>query len=338
MAHWSTWSKQSLINPTLTVYTRFLPTSLSRAQSQQDYAAGARWGKMSDPSGRSAPGEINNLLIWQQPHPIVFAELEYRNAGTDTKERRAVLEKWDQIVQETADFMVAYAWWNVSTGVYDLGPPMYPVSENTDPLSTVNPTFELAYWNLGLTLATKWMVRQNKAANPAWTHVASNLAPLPTDEEGNYLISSNLDSSMWDNPALTSDHPAFLGISGWLPPNSSLVSPTVLSRTYTKVLSTWNISDSYGWDFPLLAMTSARAMRNNTAAVEWLLHELFAFDEVGMPLGGSRVATPYLPACGSLLYAVGMMAGGWDGVEEGVNAPGFPEGWVVRVEGIQKAL
>lgn len=341
MAHWSTWSKQSLINPALTVYTRFLPTSITRAQVQQGYPAGsgARWGKMSDPSGRSAPGEINNLLIWQQPHPMILAELEYRNAQTNA-ERTGILEKWNTIVQETADFMVAYAWWNTSTEVFDLGPPMYPVSENTDPLQTINPTFELAYWNLGLNLATQWFTRQNKTnpPNPAWAHVASHLAPLPTDSLGNYVIYDGLDATMWSDENLTSDHPAFLGITGWLPPNPSIVSPSTLTTTYNTVLSTWNISDSYGWDFPLLAMTAARAMHNNSAAVEWLLHPLFAFDEVGMPLGGSRVATPYLPSCGSLLYAVGMMAGGWDGVDERVEAPGFPEGWGVRVEGIGKAL
>ncbi|KIJ37743.1 hypothetical protein M422DRAFT_177695, partial [Sphaerobolus stellatus SS14] len=70
----------------------------------------------------------------------------------------------------------------------------------------------------------------------------------------------------------------------------------------------------------------------------WLLHDLFQFDDVGMPVGGSRVPTPYFPAGGSLLYAVGMMAEGWDGSGEGVAAPGFPKGWVVRVEGILKAL
>jgi hypothetical protein len=30
---------------------------------------------MTDPTGRSTTGEINSLLIWQQPHPLYFAEL-----------------------------------------------------------------------------------------------------------------------------------------------------------------------------------------------------------------------------------------------------------------------
>jgi len=73
-------------------------------------------------------------------------------------------------------------------------------------------------------------------------------------------------------------------------------------------------------------------------AVKWLLDPLFAFDEAGMPIGGTRVPTPYFPSSGSLLYAIGMMAGGWDGGYEGRAAPGFPRSWNVRVDGIGKAL
>lgn len=86
----------------------------------------------------------------------------------------------------------------------------------------------------------------------------------------------------------------------------------------------------------MLAMSAAR---NGDAdrAVDWLLDPLFIFDDVGMPVGGVRVPTPYFPGSGGLLYAVALMAGGWDG-SEGV-APGFPkDGWNVHVEGISKAL
>ncbi len=86
----------------------------------------------------------------------------------------------------------------------------------------------------------------------------------------------------------------------------------------------------------MLAMSSAR---NGDAeqAIEWLLDPLFNFDDVGMPVGGVRVPTPYFPGSGALLYAVAMMAGGWDGSEG--NAPGFPkDGWVVRYEILSKAL
>lgn len=90
------------------------------------------------------------------------------------------------------------------------------------------------------------------------------------------------------------------------------------------------------WDFPMLAMSAARNGETEKA-IEWLLHPLFEFDDVGMPVGGVRVPTPYFPGSGSLLYAMAMMAEGWDGSENA--APGFPEaGWEVRTEGMSKAM
>ncbi len=78
----------------------------------------------------------------------------------------AMLRKWDEILTQTAEFMASFAFWNSTTGVYDVGQPMYPVSENTAPNSTFNPTFKLAYWRFGLHIA-----------------VVGNLAPLTVFNE-----------------------------------------------------------------------------------------------------------------------------------------------------------
>jgi hypothetical protein len=83
----------------------------------------------------------------------------------------------------------------------------------------------------------------------------------------------------------------------------------------------------------MLAMNAARLGRPEKA-VEYLLDVNFPFDDVGMPIGGPRVATPYFPGSSSLLVAVAMMAGGWDGKE----GPQFPQGWSVEVEGFSPAL
>jgi hypothetical protein len=323
LAHWQHWNKWSLYDRSIGVYKRFLPTSIERAQ-KQGYK-GARIGKMSDPSGRSAPGEINSLLIWQQPHPMYFAEMEYRKFPT-----RKTLEKWDEILTAVADFMVSYAWWNETTKVYDLGPPMYPVSENTNPNQTVNPTFELAYWRFGLNIAEQWKVRQGKAVPENWRHVRDNLAPFPVEENVYVLYEGVKD--MWTTPTLVEDHPGLLGVCGWLPPDERLNNAT-FAATLQKVYETWDFAYSYGWDFPLLAMTAAR-MGDRERAVRWLLDENNKFDEVGMPVGGARVPTPYFPASAGLLLAVGMMSGGWDGVEGSL----FPESWDVVAEDFQRAM
>jgi hypothetical protein len=82
---------------------------------------------MTDPSGRSAPGEINNLLIWQQVHPIWFAELYSRTFGWE-----AASEAWERLIEVTADFMAVYPMKSEKDGKYHLGPPLRDVSERTE--------------------------------------------------------------------------------------------------------------------------------------------------------------------------------------------------------------
>ena len=79
----------------------------------------------------------------------------------------------------------------------------------------------------------------------------------------------------------------------------------------------------FSWDSGILALAAARhstVVSNTTTrdtlasvAMPSLLHPLFDFDDVGMPTGGTRVPRPYFPGSGSLLYAVGAIAGGWPG-------------------------
>ncbi|RDL36534.1 Uncharacterized protein BP5553_05886 [Venustampulla echinocandica] len=324
LLQWARWGKWSLLDRSIPhVYDRFLPTSIERARDMG--YKGARWGKMSDPTGRSAPGEINSLLIWQQPHPFYFAEVEYRAFPSPE-----TLKKWDKVLTESAEYMVSFAWWNSSTNVFDLGAPMYPVSENTNPNATINPTFELAYWRFGLKIAEKWKVRQKLEAPPSWLNVSKSLAPLPIINS-TYPIYEGIPD-MWIDPVTYTDHPAMTGIYGLLPPTSD-VNLTVVANTANKIASVWDFANLFGWDFPMLAMNAARLGRSDTA-IEYLLDPNFAFDDVGMPIGGPRVPTPYFPGSGGLLLAVAMMAGGWDGNE----GPKFPKGWDVRAEGFLPAL
>ncbi len=283
---------------------------------------GARWGKMSDPSGRSAPGEINSLLIWQQPHPFYFAEEEYsRNPNNKT------LQKWDEVLTATADFMASYAFHNQSLDVLQLGPPIYSASENTNPNATVNPAFELAYWRWGLDIAAQWKRRLNKTVPKAWSSVAEGLPPMPV-ENGTYVIYTGLPD-MWNDPDLTSDHPSMAMMNGFVrpPPDFNL---TIFNQTMNRIYQSWNWTASFGWDFPVVAIAAAR-LGDYDRAVEFLLQPNFQFDDVGMPIGGTRVPTPYFPGSTSLLMAVAMMAGGWK------DAPGlkFPSNWNVQVEGFR---
>ncbi|KAL1987592.1 hypothetical protein VTN96DRAFT_3192 [Rasamsonia emersonii] len=358
-AHWIPWGKLPLLERSIGVYNRFLPSSIQRAQDQG--YAGARWGKMSDPTGRSAPGEINSLLIWQQPHVFYFAETEYAAAANSggQQQQKTILQKWDPILTPSADFMASFAFWNQSTGVYDLGPPMYPASENTPPNSTTNPTFELAYWRFGLDIAMAWKERLGQPVPQSWKQVAEHLAPLPTvavtDTNTNttsttYTLYEGIPN-MWLDPETVTSHPALSAIYGLLPP-TAMVNETIVAATAAEIARAWNFSQCWGWDFPMLAMNAVR-LGEIDRAVGYLVDENFAFDDVGMPVGSADTApTPYFPGAGALLLAVAMMAGGWNGSSSNSSggdssvglgagagtAPGFPRNWDVRAEGFMVML
>lgn len=276
--------------------------------------------------GRMSPEIINAMLIWQQPHPLVFAELEYRHKPTpDT------LEKWAEVVQLTADFMASFAFWNASTGLYDLGPPMFPVSENTEKNFTTNTAFEVCYWHLGFEIASTWMKRMGRRVPAAWYEVDEKLAPRPI-QNGTYVIYEGIDNS-WSKK-YTGDHPSMSGMYGWLPMTVGL-DLRVVNTTMNRIESSWQFDKCWGWDFPMLAMQAAR-MGYPNKAVDWLLHPLFTFDDIGMPGGGGRLDAPYFPGSGGLLYAIALMAAGWDGSDR--HTPGFGVGWDVKWEGLSPAL
>ncbi|KAJ8120236.1 hypothetical protein ONZ43_g3006 [Nemania bipapillata] len=117
-AHWCTWGRESHFDNVFPqLYETFLPSSLERAKLMG--WEGARWPKMTETiTGRSSPGGINGLLLWQQPHPMYLAELRYKISPT-----KETLERWDRVLTATADYMASYAWLNETSGRYDLGPP-----------------------------------------------------------------------------------------------------------------------------------------------------------------------------------------------------------------------
>ncbi|TDQ11040.1 hypothetical protein [Pedobacter metabolipauper] len=323
--HYALWNRWSLVNPGLDVYADHLESSKERAKNQG--YEGARWPKtIGDKTRWEWPNEINPLLIWQQPHPIFFAELDYRahpNAKT--------LAKWKDIVMQSADFMASYAFLNKEQDRYILGYPLQVVSENADPRTTYNPTFELSYWRTGLRLAQEWRKRLGIEENLKYAEVLNKLSPLPV-KDGFYVSWENIND-MWKN--YTFEHPALIGAYGMLPGDG--VDTATMKRTLKKVGETWKFDHTWGWDFPMLSMCAARLGAGDKAVDYLLNYPGFRLEEHGLVDGGGPF--PYFPGNGGLLYAVAMMAAGWDGAPGG-NAPGFPKdgSWTVKWEGLKKAL
>ncbi|WP_433177604.1 hypothetical protein [Actinoallomurus sp. CA-150999] len=324
-AHQALWNRWPLLERSLGVYRDLLPSALERAR-QQGFR-GARWPKMTGPEGRESPGLQNGLLLWQQPHPIFFAELDYRAHPS-----RATLHKWRDVVFATADFLASFAFLDPASGRYIVGPPAIPANEHSDPLVTKNPIVETSYWRFGLRVAGIWRRRLGLAPEKEWQDVLAGLAPLPV-QDGKYVLYEGVQD-MWTEHA--TDHPDPIAPYAMLPGDG--VDVPTMRATAQQVYQSWPVDDLYAWDFPLLAMNAAR-LGDPGRAVDFLLHPKFGFTEQGLPASGrSGVPSPYFPSAGGLLYAVALMCAGWDGGADR-HAPGFPaDGWRVRWEGLSRAI
>ena len=322
-AHYALWNQWPLFARSLHWYRDILPQARELARIQG--YAGSRWPKMVGPAGRDSPSPIGPLLIWQQPHPILYAELDYRlHPGPET------LEKWREIVFETAGFMASYPVLDEQSGFYRLGSPLKTMSENTDATTSFNPAFELSYWRHGLKTAQTWRERLGLPRDPKWDDVLHRLAPLPC-AEGCYLLQEGLTETFTH---MNWEHPALIGLSGMLPGEG--IDPAIMHATILRVMKEWQWDKCWGWDFPLMAMAAARN-GEPAMAIDALLYDSpqNRFLANGCATGGPY---PYFPSNGGLLYAIAMMAAGWDGAAH-QKAPGFPDNgeWVVRWENLSSA-
>jgi hypothetical protein len=323
LANYALWDRWPMAEKALSIYARVTP--VARAIANNFNYQGLMWPKSTGPNGYNDGYPIEMSLLWKEPHPICFAELDYRLHPTP-----ATLAKWKNIVFGTADFMADYPTRDPVSGIYNLAP-IFPASEGeSSPLRT-NTVFEIAYWHVGLNLAQQWRLRLGLPREPHWDEVASHLAPLP-EKDGLYVFSNYRSDTFTTR---TFDHVDNIGIAGMLPPFPGLDS-TMAKRTVEEVGRSWNWDATWGWDFPWMAMAAAR-VGDPKLAVEALLNpsEKNHYDERGICTGGPG---PYLPGNGGLLYAVAMMVAGWDGAPHR-NAPGFPDdgSWTVHWEGLKPA-
>jgi hypothetical protein len=321
--HFALWNRMALFAPSLEWYKTILPVARKIAK-RQGYQ-GARWPKMVGPEGQDSPSSIGPLLIWQQPHPIYYAELCYReNSSTQ------VLEKYKDIVFETATFMASYASWNEDRNRFELGPPLVSAREfSVDTYEkNKNPAFELAYWRWGLLTANNWRKRLGMQPEPKWESIANQLASWPI-QNGVYTEQ--------EIPAVDDgSHPCMLGAFGILPASPQL-DKKIMEKTLEHVLANWQWDDTWGWDFPMMAMTAARLGRGDLA-IQSLLLNVKKNNYLPNGHNNQRENLPcYLPGNGGLLTAVAMMTAGWDGSPT-KNAPGFPDDgkWIVQWENLKK--
>jgi hypothetical protein len=349
-AHFAVWGRPELLERSMPWYLGHLEAAKARAQSHG--VRGAWWPKMVGPEGRESPSTVNPFIMWQQPHPIYLAEVLY-----GARRDRATLEKYRDVVFETANLLASWPIYhppkNGAQGRYVLGPPVIPAQENFAPLETFNPTFEIEYFRFGLKTAQTWRKRLGLPREKVWDEVLAGLSKLPA-KDGLYLAAES-QRDLWDRARSAAcnrraahecpnrDHPSFVAALGLLPGPG--VDRAQMRRTLQAVLDHWDLRQTWGWDWPMLAMTAAR-LGERKLAVDFLLPtdaKNFQFGVSGMTPrvhvvgddaphaagsvdgpGYRRAAETYFPSNGSLLLAVSLL----------VSENSFPEGWIVRSEGM----
>jgi hypothetical protein len=310
-AHFASWGRTPLLERSLGWYSAILPSAREKARIQG--YTGARWPKMTAPNGSDSPSNVGTLLIWQQPHPIAMAELCYR-AHPD----RETAARYRDVVFESAEFMASFAYFDSKTVRYVLGPPVIPAQENHPARETWNPTFELEYWADALDIAGRWRERLGMARLRKWDDVRAKLSALPV-KDGVYLAHENCPQTFTER---NRDHPSMLGALGVLP--GTKVDKETMRRTLQKVFAEWKWADTWGWDFPMVAMTAA-SLGERELAIDALMMD--TPKNTWLPNGHNwqRANLPlYLPGNGGLLLAVAHMA----------QAAAFPESWNARWEGL----
>ncbi|MFX0555403.1 hypothetical protein ACOCEA_01315 [Maribacter sp. CXY002] len=325
--HYPLWGRTSYLEKSINWY--FTAFEGAKALAQRQGYAGVRWQKMTDNNGGETASNVGSFLIWQQPHVIYLAELIYRDNPSEEN-----LKKYQKLIFETADFMASYAYYDAENDRYILGKGVIPAQECFDKLETYNPPLELSYWKWALELAQEWRKRLGLEVRPEWQKVIDKLSPM-AQLEGVYLAAESVPNSYSPTSKHTIDHPAVLGAMSFLPHNNYVDIPT-MNRTYDMVDNVWNWDHTWGWDFPLEAMTATRLNRPEDAIKALFRDEI---TNTYLP-SGHNYQTPrltlYLPGNGGYLAAVAMMCAGFDG--NTIDNPGFPKDgtWNVKWEGLSK--
>ena len=317
------WNHTELLERSLVWYQEHLPQA--RLNAARNGYKGARWPKMVAEDALDSPSPIAVLLVWQQPHIIYMLEMAY-GSGEET----AFLEKYYELVEETAEFMADFAAYNEERKVYELLGPLIPAQECHDPMVTRNPSFEVEYWSLTLKIAAEWAKRLGRKVPEKWLHVAENMAPMAVGE-GKYLAHEQCPDTY---TAFAEDHPSMLCSYGLI--DSGRTDREIMGNSLREVEKCWNYPSLWGWDFAVMCMTAVR-LGEPEHAIELLLKdtEKNSYVASGNNYQRGRSDLPlYLPGNGSLLLAAALMTAGYPGSGE---LPGFPRNgqWEVEFEGIR---
>ncbi len=296
--HFDLWNRPELLRKSMDFYRQILPEAKNLA-AEQGYR-GARWPKSSGPDGHPVPSPIEPWLIWHLPHPVYYAELFYRrhpNAET--------LDYFGQIVDETATFLADFLCFDPVAGRYRVGPQVIDAAEIFRDRNSINPTFETSYIQWALETAQIWRERRRLPRDRRVDDILSRY-PVPQPFNGHYTAGESAPDT-FSAAGKKYSHPMMLGICGMLPGRHC--DREVMRRTLHDLLAAWDWRrESWGWDYPLAALTAIRLGEPQTA-LKILLMDTPANCYL---INGHNHQSPdlpcYLPGNGGLLTAAAMLA------------------------------
>ena len=114
-----------------------------------------------------------------------------------------------------------------------------------------------------------------------------------------------------------------------------MLDTSIMRNTFNLVWNKWDWKDTWGWDFPMTAMSATRlGMPDKAVAALLMPIKTNTYLINGHNYQDNRLRL-YLPGNGGLLTAIAIMCAGYDGNK--IKNPGFPKdgNWDVRWEGLQ---
>ena len=324
--HFGLWSRPALLARSDAWFVDALTNATAYA-SFQGYQ-GARWPKEVGvaSAARSNPGHgffdapsvgamspnatfpllywntpsFQNLLIWQQPHPIWMTEVERLNSPNATA-AAAVERRMGAVVEATADFMASFASQPPAGSAclpgckneLWLGPPLERQSEGS---LVVNPVFELTYWRTGLFIASAWRNRAGLPVKPQWADVLQRLAHPKTTTTTAASSTGTVLTTVYDCPSGSTA----LNAIGWLNGasisagglNETIMNATLLQALYREKWDTeWGTEFQVGQDLYLFMCSRCTTVQYRTLCVPTLKgSRVFAWlMQIGFPLNLMRL-------------------------------------------------
>ncbi|MDE7263515.1 MAG: hypothetical protein K2N64_02495 [Anaeroplasmataceae bacterium] len=227
--------------PSMKWYLSLYDSSSARAE-EQGYQ-GIRLPKMTDYRGIDTPSNIGCLLIWQMPHLLVMIdEILIQN------EKALDIEDYLPICKGIIDFLTSFFY--LKNGKYHLDSPLIPANENIE-YDKDTPIFEECYAIYAFQIFKKWAKKYNIVYDlTRINEILLNYAPLPVYNDCYEAFIGCTDTYTKYNH----DHPMMIGMYSFF--KSSLAHPAIIKNTLQKILKKWTFEDTWGWDFPMLAMSA----------------------------------------------------------------------------------